>query len=159
MDKKWKHRGSELVIVKLILILYCASIAKSCGTDQEVRDESVLDRELKNYVDRVFSVEEFHIVPGIEIERAVNQTFIEDASDNNRKDCGRSYETVQEYVGKKLNSYARSHVLSVNLQETARFFSSAPGKYSIQFRACFDSNFFNVSRLIQMSEYFINKNY
>ncbi|XP_023309961.1 uncharacterized protein LOC108905934 [Anoplophora glabripennis] len=126
MDKKWKHRGSELVIVKLISILYCASIAKSCGTEQEVRDESVLDRELKNYVDRVFSVGEFRIVPGIEIERAGNQTYIRDGSDNNRNDCerGRNYETVQEYAGKKLNHYAQTHVLSVNLQETARFLSS-----------------------------------
>lgn len=123
MDRKWKYR--ELVIVKLISILYFASIARCC---QEVRDESVLDRELKNYVDRVFSVEEFHIVPGIEIERSVNRTA--DDSDRDAKGCrqGRSSETVEEYAIDKLNRYAKTHTLSVNLQETARFFSWGSGK-------------------------------
>lgn len=127
MDEKWIRRGLAVAI----WVLLCASIA--CGMDQEVKaTESVLDKELKDYVDGVFSVEEFRIAPGIEIERVDNGTVIGDDGDGSRNDCrrGRSFQTIPEYVGGKLDQYAQTHVLSVNLRETARFLSSAAGEVS-----------------------------
>lgn len=108
---------SELVLIKLILISLCYKIARTCNN--QVRDESVLDRELKNYVDRVFKTEHFNIIPGVEFEKLNDTT-------GNRTDCdtGRSETTsFEDYIQDKFDQYAKTHVLSVNFEQTARFFS------------------------------------
>ncbi|KAJ8969597.1 hypothetical protein NQ317_015468 [Molorchus minor] len=132
MDKKWRHRGSRLILLRLISILCWISVVKLCNTEQEVRDESVLDRELKNYVDRVLGVDVIHIIPGVEIEKAANNTFNNTIKNTFTDKCikGRHLETVEEYAGRKLDQYSKSHMLSVNLRETARFLIPGDGKSS-----------------------------
>lgn len=93
----------------------CFKIARTCNN--QVRDESVLDRELKNYVDRVFKTEQFNIIPGVEFEK-LNVTTGTDC------DTGRSQQTsFEDYIQDKFDQYAKTHVLSVNFEQTARFFS------------------------------------
>ncbi|XP_066247954.1 uncharacterized protein Osi24 [Euwallacea similis] len=123
MPKTYRDNSkSELVLIKLILISLCVKIAKTCNN--QVRDESVLDRELKNYVDRVFKTEQFVIVPGLEFEKVGNTTILANISDT-RCDNARSGVSLEDYVQRRLDQYAETHVLSVNLDQTARFFSSS----------------------------------
>nr|XP_023024703.1 uncharacterized protein LOC111512782 [Leptinotarsa decemlineata] len=124
MDRKCTHTRNKYIMISLILILG-VSVVQSCATDQEVRDESVLDRELKNYVDRIFAVENFIIVPGVKIEE-INDRNQSIVNVTNICENGRSVESVEDYVGKKIDQFAGSHVLSVNFEETARFLTSTP---------------------------------
>lgn len=120
MPKTYRNNSkSELVLVKLILISLCVKIAKTCNN--QVRDESVLDRELKNYVDRVLKTESFSIIPGVDVETLQNVTL---ASSENSCDNARSVVSFEDYVQKRLDQYAQTHVVSVNFEQTARFLTS-----------------------------------
>ncbi|KAG5875190.1 hypothetical protein JTB14_006849 [Gonioctena quinquepunctata] len=123
MDKKWTHTRNKSFTFLILII--SVSAVQSCETDQEVRDESVLDRELKNYVDRVFSVEEFSIVPGIRIEGVGNSSGT-NVNVTNGCESGRGAASVSDYVEEKLDRFTETHTLTVNFDETARFLSSTP---------------------------------
>ncbi|CAG9838278.1 unnamed protein product [Diabrotica balteata] len=121
MDLLWTPRNVQLT--KLLLILYLSLLVTSCKVELNNSEEDDLDQELKNYVDSVFSVSEISIVPGVKIEEIKhvpeeNRTFTESC------DNGRSLQTVQEYVDKKIEQFSARHLLSISLPETARFFSS-----------------------------------
>ncbi|XP_056635179.1 uncharacterized protein LOC130444160 [Diorhabda sublineata] len=105
------------------MILYCSLLVNSCEIDKSKNRVIALDKELKNYVDKVFSVRELNIVPGVKIEE------INDVPENNRTlttscDTGRSLESLETYVHRKIEQFSTNHLLSVNLSETARFFSA-----------------------------------
>ncbi|CAG9760710.1 unnamed protein product [Ceutorhynchus assimilis] len=114
------YRDTNKVIVELILISLCVKIAQTCNN--HVKDESALDRELKNYVDRVLKTESFSIIPGVDVEKLQNTSLAESESSC---DSARSLETFEDYVQKKLDQYAQSHVVSVNFEQTARFLTSS----------------------------------
>ncbi|XP_072391618.1 uncharacterized protein Osi24 isoform X1 [Diabrotica undecimpunctata] len=121
MDLLWTPRNVQLT--KLLLILHLSLLVTSCKVELNNSEEDDLDQELKNYVDSVFSVSEISIVPGVKIEEIKhvpeeNRTFTESC------DNGRSLQTVQEYVDKKIEQFSARHLLSISLPETARFFSS-----------------------------------
>lgn len=116
------------VSTKILIILWCASRIKC---DNAIHDDNrgqagaaaaELDNELKAYVDQVLSLDEYNVVPGIAVERAVN------ASLNNATECcertARKLASVEDYARERLGAYAQSHVLSVNIPATARFFFS-----------------------------------
>ncbi|XP_057652259.1 uncharacterized protein LOC130891487 [Diorhabda carinulata] len=110
-------------LIKLFVILYCSLLVNSCEIDKSKNRVIALDEELKNYVDKVFSVRELNIVPGVKIEE------INDVPENNRTfttscDTGRSLESLEAYVHRKIEQFSTNHLLSVNLSETARFFSA-----------------------------------
>lgn len=131
MPRTYRNNSkSELVLIKLILISLCVKIARTCNS--QVRDESVLDRELKNYVDRVLKAENVSILPGVGLEKIENITK---APESDADNCvsGRAGLTLEDYVKKRFNQYAESHVLSVDLRETSRFFSSSNSSTGKQF--------------------------
>lgn len=94
-----------------------------------------IDRRLQEYADEVFSKDTYNIITGVRIERA---EFSEDevvAVENeiNKEDnmpCneGRSVISLEDYVLNRFDKYARTHVISVNAQDTARWFNC---KYQI----------------------------
>ncbi|KAL1494617.1 hypothetical protein ABEB36_010187 [Hypothenemus hampei] len=120
----WNNSKSELVLIKLILMSLCLKIAKTCNN--QVRDESVLDRELKNYVDRVLKTEDFNVIPGVQFEK-LNNVTIENSGMNLNCDKERSEVSFEDYVKRRFDEYANNHVLSVNFEQTARFFSLSSG--------------------------------
>ncbi|ENN79214.1 uncharacterized protein LOC109535244 [Dendroctonus ponderosae] len=139
MPRTYRNNSkSELVLIKLILISLCAKIARTCNN--QVRDESVLDRELKNYVDRVLRAEDVSIIPGVGLERIENITKASE-SDGNNCVSGRAELTLEDYVKKRFNQYAESHVLSVDLRETARFFSSSNSSTDTSAKSSFLAGF------------------
>ncbi|CAH1154276.1 unnamed protein product [Phaedon cochleariae] len=122
MDKQWFQARSHFLKITLLLFS-CTIILATSTTEQEVQDDSILNRELKDYVDKVFSVDQFSIVPGVRIERALNGSA---ADKGQPRDTARSGDSVEEYFVRKIGRYVDGHVILVNVDETARFLSSSP---------------------------------
>ncbi|XP_063919319.1 uncharacterized protein LOC135134547 isoform X2 [Zophobas morio] len=119
MDPTWRHRtGDMLIKVLYMLCLVSTSFASKLDC------ESDLDKELKRFVDGVLSVDEYSIIPGVVIERAANVTS-KHVDDDGMCVSSRSFTTIENYVKRKLQEYTDSHVLSVNIPATARFFQDA----------------------------------
>ncbi|XP_060528307.1 uncharacterized protein LOC132703198 [Cylas formicarius] len=126
MLKQCKRHSSELLLVKLILISLCVKTVTLC--DSEVRDESVLDKELKNYVDRVLKDEGFSVIPGVVVERIDNADVANSTRNgtvDNNCETGRSVEDFESYVERKIDQYVHTHALSLNFEQTARFLTSS----------------------------------
>lgn len=107
------------VILTELIIIYCFFEAKACETSEKVVEESVVDKELKNYVDDLFSENNFFIVPGIRVEGITNTT----KNETKYCDSGRSARSVEDYFQEKLDDFTKTHTLSVNVLEAARFLS------------------------------------
>lgn len=117
MDKKRSKWRNQIHVSKLIFILVCISKSTiSLETNQDVIVETKMDHELKKYVDRVFSAENVEVVPGVKITKRDNATESAERCDTN----GTS-RSVEEYFHDKLNSFARTHLVSINVKETGRF--------------------------------------
>ncbi|XP_050304990.1 uncharacterized protein LOC126742383 [Anthonomus grandis grandis] len=114
------QRNSELVLIKLIIISLCIKVC--CACDNQIKDESALDKELKNYVDRVLKTDRFSIIPGVEVEKLGNFSAV--VSDSSCEK-GRSSYSFEDYVRRRLDQYAETHVVSVNFEQTARFLTSS----------------------------------
>lgn len=106
MDKTWQYRTSDMLRVLYVLIL--VTTLKAC--------ESEIDKELKKYVDSVLSVDKYSILPGIGIERVANST------QNATCVSSRSLGGIEDYIKKRIDDYTKTHVLSVDIPTTARFF-------------------------------------
>ncbi|XP_044271469.1 uncharacterized protein LOC123015662 [Tribolium madens] len=119
MDKIWRYRTGDMLKVLYVLCLVLSTLRASklnCGSDE-------IDRELKQYVDSVLNIDKYSILPGIGIERVANAS----KNGENEETCvsSRSFGSIQEYVKKKMDEYSKTHVLSVDIPATARFFQSA----------------------------------
>lgn len=116
MDEKWsKWRNKVYSKLILVILLFSSFTLNSAQTNQDVIAETEVDNELKNYVNRVFSTDNVEIVPGIKITKIDNATKnVEDCDHNNT-------ESVEEYVRDKLDGFARTHSVSIDMKETARF--------------------------------------
>lgn len=128
MVKPWKHRRSGCVAL-LFCLFYFPHISLSCP---EIRDErlSRVDRELMDYLDDTFAVDKYRIIPGVHIEPTQNRN----ESETDRKDScesARKSKGLEDYFYDRFKEYYETHLVSVNLPETARFFfpgeSEKPG--------------------------------
>lgn len=124
MVKTWKHRRSGCPELSLVYIVWIVTGVQgdSCRNRNvsEVHFQGV-DKQLKEYVDGILSADSYDVVPGVRIERsaivAKNVTKEEEACGD-----GRAIEGIGEYFQDKLKKYYDTHLVSVNLPETARFF-------------------------------------
>lgn len=88
----------------------------------ELKRFTNVDRELKNFIDQTLSADNFQIVQGISIERLVN---LNNSADGEEKcaESGRSVvSSIDDYLWNKVENFARTHVVTVSVPETARFF-------------------------------------
>lgn len=127
MERKWTRNGQckiDLVIIlEFISLFICFCAVKHCDATEDinVNKENFLDTELKNYVDDIFSKKNVYIVPGIRLEENANST----TNDTEFCESVRHSKSVEDYFKERLKQYAKTHLLSVNVQETARFLSSS----------------------------------
>lgn len=141
MVKTWKHRRSgcpELSIVYIIWIITSVQ-GESC---RNVSDDQFtgVDRQLKEYIDQILSTDTYNVVPGLRIERSLS--VVQNATKEEEANCGesRAIEGIGNYFQEKLKQYYDTHLVSVNLPETARFFfkgdilksNSKPGSTSFE---------------------------
>ncbi|CAG9860658.1 unnamed protein product [Phyllotreta striolata] len=123
MDDPWTGLR-RIHLTKFFLIFCCVRLVNTCELPSPSKDDGYLDAELKQYVDSVFSVNELSIVPGVRLEEIQQQGKTNGTFDA-RCQNGRSLESVEEYVDRKIDQFAEGHALSVNLPETARFLFSS----------------------------------
>lgn len=117
MEEKWSKWKSNADFSKLIFLLLIVSrLAYSEQSSQNVITGSLIDNDLKQYVDELFSVDNVPVVPGINLKKIENNTDNIIVSRN--KVSARS---VDDYFQNRLDDFARTHSVSVNLGETARF--------------------------------------
>jgi hypothetical protein len=118
MDGTWSRSRRGHVVIEVLYVVLCL-VSDLRGSKLDC--ESDLDKELKRYVDRVLSVDEYSIIPGVGIERAANasRTLVDD---DRICDKARSYGSIESYVQRRLEEYTKTHVLAVNIPATARFF-------------------------------------
>ncbi|KAL3268015.1 hypothetical protein HHI36_007148 [Cryptolaemus montrouzieri] len=101
----------------------CITSTNTCtqrGDREQELQESIAQRELKNYVDSVFSIDEYYIMPGVSIEKIDNATERMDVDVS--CETQRSRRSLQEYLEERLDQYTKTHVLSVRMPQTARLF-------------------------------------
>lgn len=120
MVKVWKqHGGSCCVALKFVYLLILPVALAKCSGCSDGKLARV-ERELRKYVDDLVVTDKFSVLPGVRIERSVpteNATTYEDASEVSRS--GKSFD---EYIQNKLTQFYDTHLVSVNVPETARFF-------------------------------------
>lgn len=96
-------------------------LGHSCRNTQ-VKSLDPLEQELKEYVDELIrNSENYRIIPGVDIKRNINVTSDETLGGSCR--TGRKMKSLNDYVMERLEKYARSHHLAVDIPQTARFFS------------------------------------
>lgn len=115
------------MILNLLYMSCCTIVRTTCATkpnnntnDIVATEENLFDKELKSYVDRILSVDEYNIVPGVQIEPLNNTSNNTNCCINNANT--RNLFSLSEYVQKKFDHYLKTHIVSVNLPKTARFF-------------------------------------
>lgn len=118
MAKIWTHNARNgFMIVNLLYMTCCTIVRTTCAAKTDVFiEENMLDKRLKNYVDRILSVDEYDIVPGVQIE-PIHQNYSETAAST------RTLFSLPDYVQQKVDHYLKTHTVSVNLPQTARFFA------------------------------------
>lgn len=122
MVKPWKHRRSGCVAL-LFCLFHLLPLSSSCPESHNEKISRV-DKELMDYLDETFAVDKYKIIPGVHIEPARRKN--ESATDRNDKSCesARKSRGLEDYFHDKLKQYYETHLVSVNLPETARFFFS-----------------------------------
>lgn len=78
--------------------------------------DTEIDKELKNYVDEVFSAENVEVMPGLQLTKLDNVSANDNKYDNNA-----TTRSLEDYFHERLDSFAKSRLVSVNVQQTARF--------------------------------------
>lgn len=123
MVKLWKHRRGGCIA--LLFYLICLTHLSSSCPQNENQKLNHVDRELMEYLDETFAIDRYKIIPGVQIEpvRGKNKSEIERKDDNSCESARRS-RGLEDYFHEKLKSYYKTHLVSVNLPETARFFFS-----------------------------------
>lgn len=122
MVKTWKHRRSGCSKLSLVCVIWLVIGVRgdSCVNVSDANFTGV-DRQLKIYVDRILATDSYSVVPGVRIERsaslAENVTKGEEGCEEARMVDG-----IGDYFQEKLKKYYDTHLVSVNLPETARFF-------------------------------------
>lgn len=77
------------------------------------------------YLDETFAVDRYKIIPGVQIEPAGGKNESEtDRKDDSSCESPKRSRGLEDYFHEKLKSYYETHLVSVNLPETARFFFS-----------------------------------
>lgn len=114
----WKRRKSAYIKYSILVTL--GFIIQYTTATEHSKNISTLDQELIEYVDKIFSVDKYKILPGVEVERKGNDTI-----KNSTRSCcgaGRSLsEDVEEHFYKKFQEFTNNHVVSLKVPETARF--------------------------------------
>lgn len=119
---QWRRRKSEFIKYSILVTLVC--IIQYTTASEHSKNITTLDQKLIEYVDEIFSIDKYRILPGIELEPKQNVTNL----DSHRK--GRSMgNNLQEHFYEKMENFLSSHVISLHLPETARFL--IPCKYNI----------------------------
>ncbi|KAK9880012.1 hypothetical protein WA026_008525 [Henosepilachna vigintioctopunctata] len=100
-----------------------------------------MQNELKKYVDKVLSIDEYNIIPGVSIKKRSNVTKSQDKGSETTCNTQRSRRSILDYIGEKLDRYTDTHVLSVNMPQTARLFFAPPDAGKSSFLAGFGMGF------------------
>lgn len=125
MVKPWKLLNACSCVASSFLCLLL--VLSRCSAEETKLNR--VERELRRYVDDVLGVDRLNVLPGVRIERSVP---VENATRDGREG-GRNIEGFEEYFKDRLKRYTDTHLVSVNVPETARFFfkgddsSSKPG--------------------------------
>lgn len=123
---QWKRRKSEYIKYSILVTL--GFIIQYTTATEHSKNISTLDQELIEYVDKIFTVDKYKILPGVEVERKENDTLKN--STQSRCERGRSLsESVEDHFYRKFQEFTNNHVLSLKVPETARFLIKC--KYSI----------------------------
>nr|CAI5866632.1 unnamed protein product [Callosobruchus analis] len=105
-----------LLTGSLVIIFRCSY------ADDILHDDAVVDNELKQYVDKVLSVDEFPIIPGVKVQKLTNVNESVGVQCDGSRAEARGSSSVEKYVDDKLDRYAKSHSLVVDFKETGRVF-------------------------------------
>lgn len=81
-----------------------------------------------DYLDETFSVDRYKIIPGVQIEPARRKNESETERKDTSCESARRSRGLEDYFHEKLKDYYETHLVSVNLPETARFFFSGDDK-------------------------------
>lgn len=116
----------------MICVIGCITSIRTCtpGPDRpnDLQDSS-LQRNLKSYIDKVFSIDDYFIMPGVSIEKVSNTSEKIDKTADDSCGTQRNSRSIQDYLEEKLDQYTKTHVLSVKMPQTARLFFAR--KFSI----------------------------
>lgn len=85
---------------------------------QNVKGLSRLDRQLLRYVNRTLSVDRYNIFAGVSIERK-DDVHSEELCDLRST---RKLGSVEQYIKRRIEDYAKTHVVAINMPDTGRFF-------------------------------------
>lgn len=84
-----------------------------------------------DYLDNAFAVDKYRIIPGVQIEPTRRNNETETRDKGNSCERARKSRGLEDYFYDKFRKYYETHLVSVNLPETARFFfpgeSDKPG--------------------------------
>lgn len=84
-----------------------------------------------DYLDNAFAVDKYKIIPGVQIEPARRQNESEKSIKDSSCERARRSRGLEDYFYDKFRKYYETHLVSVKLPETARFFfpgeSEKPG--------------------------------
>lgn len=117
--EQWKRRRQQQITIFILLAVF--GVAKSTSCDDAPIAMSRLDRELTAYVDKIFSVDNVTVMPGVGIERV--QDNVESDRSEFSRNCTPTH-AVEDYFYEKWNDFSERHVVSLNLPQTARFLQS-----------------------------------
>lgn len=120
----WGNRKSVKVRYLFMLFHFVGTCATTVGRE----DVTSLDRQIVNYVDEIFNVDKYHVIPGVGIETKDHSSgppWEERERERERKFANSTdVSSVEDYFYKKWDQYTENHVVAVNLSETSRFLKS-----------------------------------
>ena len=116
----WGNRKS--VKVRYLFMLF--HIVGTCATTAGREDVTSLDRQIVNYVDEIFNVDRYHVIPGVGIETKDNSSLPLWQEGERRAANSTDVSSLEDYFYKKWDQYTENHVVAVNLSETSRFLKS-----------------------------------
>lgn len=115
---QWRRRKSEFIKYSVLVTLVC--IIQYTTASEHSKNITTLDQELIEYVDEIFSLDKYRILPGIEVEKKTNlpNTNIILSNNNEKRSMNND---IREYFYKRMDEFINSHVISLNIPQTARF--------------------------------------
>ncbi|XP_045474144.1 uncharacterized protein LOC123680343 isoform X1 [Harmonia axyridis] len=123
-----------------ICVMCCFTHIRTCTPGGDLQ-ESTLQRDLKSYIDKVFSIDDYDIMPGVSIEKVSNNTERLDKNEDVSCETKRTRRSLQDYLEERLDQYTKTHVLSVRMPQTARLFFAPPDAGKSSFLAGFGMGF------------------
>lgn len=102
-----------------LLVIYGLILCGICCRTPDIENVSLsrLDKQLLSYVNKTFSVDKYKIFDGVSIERKEDGEM--------KRICegeSRTIASLEDYIKRRFEDYTKTHVVSIKIPETGRFF-------------------------------------